>query len=519
MDARPKLNAKANGAVGGGHENTSHYEKATLKFLDIENIHVMRDCLGGFKELCLNPSSVTQWLTAVDNTMCLTHIKIILDGALSVVELVEKGGAVMVHCSDGWDRTAQLCGLVALILDPYYRTIDGFMVSVEKEWVQAGHKFNDRIGQDNLASRNERSPVFLQFVDCVWQITQQFPTAFEFNECLLLDMLQALYSCRFGTFLFNCEKEREDNRVRETTPSFWEYVQENRLNYMNPCYDPPISGHGPTTLQTGVPTVLPVSTSTKDIRIWYNYYMQHVSPGRVSLAVMLQNEIRRLRDILKQKGYEEEKDSGQLDILAKASIITQTPSAPPPTLTTTSPPPTENKAPVTSWGSVRPKTSQQTKLVGRGNHRPLSTGLTNRRTSPRAPPPPCRQPPDPNIIAANKPSPIPPALPPATPALPPSLVEEPADEEEDEGVTVMVTGADVVDEVVDEAEEEEVRGMQYASVKHPWTARDENELTVVTGDLVVITRMSNENWWYVTKVDDESQHGHVPSTYLVLEDD
>ena len=48
---------------------------------------------------------------------------------------------MVVHCSDGWDRTGQLCGLAMLCLDPYFRTIDGFAVLVEKEWLAFGHKF------------------------------------------------------------------------------------------------------------------------------------------------------------------------------------------------------------------------------------------------------------------------------------------------------------------------------------------------------------------------------------------
>lgn len=39
-----------------------------------------------------------------------------------------EGASVLVHCSDGWDRTAQVCSLGALLMDPYYRTIKGFMV-------------------------------------------------------------------------------------------------------------------------------------------------------------------------------------------------------------------------------------------------------------------------------------------------------------------------------------------------------------------------------------------------------
>ena len=58
----------------------------------------------------------------------------------------------------------------------------------------------------------EVSPVFTQFVDCVWQLTQQFPTAFQFNERYLLALHDHVYSCQFGTFIGNCEKDRLDLR-------------------------------------------------------------------------------------------------------------------------------------------------------------------------------------------------------------------------------------------------------------------------------------------------------------------
>lgn len=45
LDARPKANAVANKAKGFGYESSSAYPAAPLTFLDIHNIHVMRNSL------------------------------------------------------------------------------------------------------------------------------------------------------------------------------------------------------------------------------------------------------------------------------------------------------------------------------------------------------------------------------------------------------------------------------------------------------------------------------------------
>lgn len=41
-------------------------------------------------------------------------------------------GNVLVHCSDGWDRTSQLTSLSQLMMDSYYRTVEGLKVMCVK---------------------------------------------------------------------------------------------------------------------------------------------------------------------------------------------------------------------------------------------------------------------------------------------------------------------------------------------------------------------------------------------------
>ena len=43
---------------------------------------------------------------------------------------------VLIHCSDGWDRTSQLSALSQLLVDPYYRTYEGFQILICKDWLR-----------------------------------------------------------------------------------------------------------------------------------------------------------------------------------------------------------------------------------------------------------------------------------------------------------------------------------------------------------------------------------------------
>jgi hypothetical protein len=53
------------------------------------------------------------------------------------------------------------------MIDPYFRTLKGLEVIIEKEWVSFGYQFDMRSGnfEDENHEADERSPVFIQFLD------------------------------------------------------------------------------------------------------------------------------------------------------------------------------------------------------------------------------------------------------------------------------------------------------------------------------------------------------------------
>lgn len=298
MDARPSANAIANKAKGGGYESDEIYRNVEFHFLDIHNIHVMRESLKKLKEVCYPLVDDQKWLSSVDNTLWLKHLKFILAGAVRIVEKIDAlRVSVLVHCSDGWDRTSQLTALSILLLDPFYRTLRGFEVLIEKEWLSFGHKFQQRIGHgDGKHSDAERSPVFLQFIDCVWQVMQQFPNVMEFNEHFLITILDHLFSCRFGTFLCNNEAERVKEDLKNKTCSLWSYINASPDQYRNPFYNSKNSE-----------TVLKPIASMRCVKLWKGYYCRWNPGGQPQVNIYQRTkDLMALQEQL-QKQVEEER--------------------------------------------------------------------------------------------------------------------------------------------------------------------------------------------------------------------
>ncbi|XP_072104001.1 myotubularin-related protein 3 isoform X2 [Mobula birostris] len=269
LDARSYAAAVANRAKGGGCECPEYYPNCEVVFMGMANIHSIRKSFQSLRFLCTQMPDPGNWLSALEGTKWLQHLSMLLKAAVLVINAVDRDQRpVLVHCSDGWDRTPQIVALSKLLLDPYYRTIEGFQVLVETEWLDFGHKFADRCGHgENSDDFNERCPVFLQWLDCVHQLQRQFPCSFEFNEAFLVKLVQHTYSCLFGTFLCNSAKEREEKHTQERTCSVWSLLRPANKAFKNLLY----------TSQSE--TVLHPVCHVRNLMLWSAVYIPNSSPS------------------------------------------------------------------------------------------------------------------------------------------------------------------------------------------------------------------------------------------------
>ncbi|XP_053561381.1 myotubularin-related protein 11 isoform X2 [Bombina bombina] len=223
------------------------------------------------RSLCLNDASVAvsdeKWLSNLEATHWLDHVRFCLKKASDVsVLLSERRRSVVLRESSDRDMNCLLTSLVQVISDPHARTFSGFQSLVQKEWISSGHPFLQRINPFKENDKEE-SPVFLLFLDCVWQLIQQFQSAFEFTESYLIALHDSTYNLFCNNFTHNCQWDRsrgsqrhsfsqtytpvngwrnimrEYNSAKEGTqgpPNVWEwsmfYSHYHRQQFKNPTY-------------------------------------------------------------------------------------------------------------------------------------------------------------------------------------------------------------------------------------------------------------------------------------------
>uniref|UniRef100_A0A8C1LCI6 Myotubularin-related protein 12 n=1 Tax=Cyprinus carpio TaxID=7962 RepID=A0A8C1LCI6_CYPCA len=151
-----------------------------------------------------------KWFSSLESSGWLDIIRQCLQKAVEVVECLEKDNTnVLITEEEGTDLCCVISSLVQIMLDPYYRTLMGFQSLVQKEWVAGCHAFLDRCNHLHQKDKECYSPVFLLFLECVWQLVQQHSPAFQFSETYLTVLSDSVHMPVFSTFLFNSAHHRE----------------------------------------------------------------------------------------------------------------------------------------------------------------------------------------------------------------------------------------------------------------------------------------------------------------------
>jgi hypothetical protein len=110
-DARPKLNAQANKYIkNGGFEDVKYYRNCDIIFCDIENIHEVSKCFRKMYDIIddhKNYNTLSSFQPLIEASGYNQMISRVLKATNMAVEtLMQKKMNILVHCSDGWDRTA-----------------------------------------------------------------------------------------------------------------------------------------------------------------------------------------------------------------------------------------------------------------------------------------------------------------------------------------------------------------------------------------------------------------------------
>nr|XP_022319345.1 myotubularin-related protein 13-like isoform X2 [Crassostrea virginica] len=337
-------------------------EKAQMKGIKVESFpkcdfipvdfYEVRHVKASFKKLmraCVPSAPLapeTGFLKLVEESEWLLQVQNIMQLAGATVDLLDvQGSSVMICLEDGWDCTTQVVSVSQLLLDPYYRTIEGFKSLVEKEWLSFGHRFTHRSNQTVANQASGFAPMFLQFLDVVHQIHNQFPLSFEFNQFFLRFIAYHYVSNRFRTFMMDNEYERveagwlmDDRRSSKINHdqsdleggfvpfarhqsnqgmSIWDYIEKHHRKttlFMNFLYSP-----------TDEDAVLRPYSNISNLRIWDYYLLEDLAHGPAYEIETTNKEI--------QISEEEKTDSSGQPLLRKIvngcydNVLLQQPNA------------------------------------------------------------------------------------------------------------------------------------------------------------------------------------------------
>eukprot|EP01125_Pyxidicula_operculata_P012355 TRINITY_DN4057_c0_g1_i2.p1 TRINITY_DN4057_c0_g1~~TRINITY_DN4057_c0_g1_i2.p1 ORF type:complete len:2474 (-),score=525.58 TRINITY_DN4057_c0_g1_i2:159-7580(-) len=239
---------------------------AEFSYIKLPKIVELEQSFNTLFDLCVDNFSHLEFDKLVHDTLWPKYITRFLTESLNVVTRLRKSlfftqGIVLIqNAGPEYENETPIVCLVQIFVDPYYRTLEGFCNLIDKEWLQYSYPFKSMLGYGtmetdskekrsptsspsssvkllNLQIRSKPAPIFVLFLNCIWEVMQQQSHLFEFNENFLLFLLDSLYDSRFGNFFEDSDEYRMRNYSKKTT-SIWSYVlsEENRPEFISPLY-------------------------------------------------------------------------------------------------------------------------------------------------------------------------------------------------------------------------------------------------------------------------------------------
>ena len=244
----------------------TYFKTEVLKY-ELAGINNIRQSVFKLYELCNNNQIMDNknFYTKLDNTNWYQLIFNILNISCKIKLYLENNISILLHDIEGFDLSCVISSISQILIDPFYRTIKGFAILIEKEFLYFGFNFGIRNGfYLNDFKEDGRSPIFLLFLDCIHQILEKFPNFFEFTNDLLIFLGYENFTNKYGTFIFNNNYERNKYNAKEKTCSIWTDILCNCDKYVNSYYN-----------SENISEILYPNFSLFNLDFWDEYFMRN----------------------------------------------------------------------------------------------------------------------------------------------------------------------------------------------------------------------------------------------------
>jgi len=263
-------------------------------FLSILELH----CMDGEKEA---EEKDKNYYSSLESTGWLSSVGSALRLASQVAELIVNGKTVILKEGEGRSSSILVAALAQLLVCEDFRTRAGFEGLIQSNWVSLGFQFSKSHTLSNLSSKvSNLNPTFLLFLDCVHQLSLQFPSKLEFLPQYLMDVWDTTLLPVFDTFIFDSEHDRAVARSSPETPlqlhSAWDWGQQfsslQISKWDNPLYGVPLRPPRTSSLDPSDLSMimerqvspsfpeskkyLPVSGDVINLSVWYQLFHRSV---------------------------------------------------------------------------------------------------------------------------------------------------------------------------------------------------------------------------------------------------